>query len=61
LHGSSAATAVGSDQYAFLAVLVALVVTVALGTVGSNLNSTFDRVTTQFAQGASSSGPRQLA
>jgi len=39
-------------EYAFLAVFIALVVTVALGTLGSNLNSKFDAIGQQVASGS---------
>ena len=39
-------------EYAFLAVFIALVVTVALGTLGSNLNSKFDSIGTQISSGS---------
>ena len=49
---------VGDDQgqdlieYAFLAVFIALVVTVALGTLGGNLNSKFDAIGQQVSSGS---------
>lgn len=39
-------------EYAFLAVFIALVVTVALGTLGSNLNSKFDSIASQVSSGS---------
>jgi len=39
-------------EYAFLAVFIALVVTVALGTLGTNLNSKFDSIATQVSSGS---------
>jgi len=39
-------------EYAFLAVFIALVVTVALGTLGSNLNTKFGAIATQVASGS---------
>lgn len=39
-------------EYAFLAVFIALVVTVALGTLGSNLNQKFDDIASQVSSGS---------
>jgi pilus assembly protein Flp/PilA len=39
-------------EYAFLAVFIALVVTVALGTLGTNLNSKFDSIASQVSSGS---------
>lgn len=39
-------------EYAFLAVFIALVVTVALGTLGGNLNTKFDSIATQVSSGS---------
>ena len=39
-------------EYAFLAVFIALVVTVALGTLGTNLNTKFDSIAQQVASGS---------
>ncbi|MEO7193055.1 MAG: Flp family type IVb pilin [Vicinamibacterales bacterium] len=39
-------------EYAFLAVFIALVVTVALGTLGSNLNTKFDAIASQVSSGS---------
>jgi len=39
-------------EYAFLAVFIALVVTVALGTLGGNLNSKFDAIGQQVSSGS---------
>jgi len=39
-------------EYAFLAVFIALVVTVALGTLGGNLNSKFDSIAQQVSSGS---------
>ena len=39
-------------EYAFLAVFIALVVTVALTNLGTNLNSKFDTIATSVASGS---------
>jgi Flp pilus assembly pilin Flp len=39
-------------EYAFLAVFIALVVTVALGTLGGNLNSKFQDIADQVSSGS---------
>ena len=39
-------------EYAFLAVFIALVVTVALGTLGTNINIKFDSIATQVSSGS---------
>ena len=39
-------------EYAFLAVFIALVVTVALGTLGTNLNTKFNSIATQVSSGS---------
>jgi len=39
-------------EYAFLAVFIALVVTVALGTLGANLNTKFGDIATQVSSGS---------
>jgi pilus assembly protein Flp/PilA len=39
-------------EYAFLAVFIALVVTVALGALGTALNTKFDSIATQVSSGS---------
>ncbi|MEO7193054.1 MAG: Flp family type IVb pilin [Vicinamibacterales bacterium] len=39
-------------EYAFLAVFIALVVTVALGTLGTSLNTKFSNIATQVSSGS---------
>jgi len=43
-------------EYAFLAVLIAFVVSLALGTLGNKLTTTFNSAATQVAQGGASNG-----